>query len=144
MFWPGDFLTAEPQTAPRALLHSLKHYKVLHERNAILTIRSATVPRVPDAERIQIERLDENFDKIVMRFGYMEEPNVPKALAPLPPTGNEVRHHVDLIVLPVASFDQAVAQSGMPVWQDKLFIALAHNASDAQRLLPYPYWRVVG
>ncbi len=70
------FLTAEPQTAPRALLHSLKHYKVLHERNAILTIRSATVPRVPDAERIQIERLDENFDKIVMRFGYMEEPNV--------------------------------------------------------------------
>jgi KUP system potassium uptake protein len=136
------FLTAEPQTAPRALLHSLKHYKVLHEKNAILTIRSATVPRVPDAERIQIEHLDDNFERIVMRFGYMEEPNVPKALALCRKQGMKFDIMSTSFFLSRRSIRPS-ANSGMPVWQDKLFIAMANNASDASAYFHIPTGRVV-
>jgi KUP system potassium uptake protein len=136
------FLTADPETAPAALLHSLKHYKVLHERNAILTIRSATVPRVADENRIAIETLDENFDRIVMRFGYMEEPNVPKALALCRKKGMKFDIMSTSFFLSRRAIRES-AHSGMPVWQDKLFIAMAHNASDASAYFHIPTDRVV-
>jgi KUP system potassium uptake protein len=80
---PGTavFLTSDPGSAPTALLHSLKHYKVLHEKNVILTIETADAPRVDDAERVRIEPVGQTFSRVVLRFGFMETPNVPKALA---------------------------------------------------------------
>ena len=80
---PGTavFLTSDPASAPTALLHSLKHYKVLHEKNVILTIETADAPRVDSAERVRIEPVGETFTRIVLRFGFMESPNIPKALA---------------------------------------------------------------
>src|SRR4029079_13839817 len=80
---PGTavFFTSDPSCAPTAMMHSLKHYKVLHEKNVTLTIEHAGVPRVDPAERVQIEPLGETFSRVRLRFGFMESPNVPKALA---------------------------------------------------------------
>ncbi|MBX9757464.1 MAG: potassium transporter Kup [Beijerinckiaceae bacterium] len=136
------FMTAEPDTAPSALLHSLKHYKVLHEKNAILTIRSATVPRVAEEERIRIETIDDSFQRVTLRFGYMEEPNVPKALAQCRKQGMKFDIMSTSFFLSRRSIRPS-AQSGMPVWQDKLFIAMAHNASDASAYFHIPTDRVV-
>src|SRR6478609_7255635 len=75
------FLTSDPASAPTALLHSLKHYKVLHEKNVILTIRAEDIPRVAPEDRVQIEQISETFSCVRLRFGFMEIPNVPRALA---------------------------------------------------------------
>ena len=105
---PGTavFLTSDPTSAPTALLHSLKHYKVLHEKNVILTIETAATPRVDPAERVRIEPVGETFTRVELRFGFMETPNVPKALAIARKLGWHLRHHVD-VVLPVAPLAQA-------------------------------------
>jgi KUP system potassium uptake protein len=136
------FLTADGETAPGALLHSLKHYKVLHEKNAILTIRSATVPRIPEEERVRMETIDENFSRIVMRFGYMEEPNVMKALALCRKGGLKFDIMSTSFFLSRRSIKPA-AHSGMPLWQDKLFIAMANGAGDASAYFHLPTGRVV-
>ena len=80
---PGTavFLTSDPHSAPTALLHSLKHYKVLHEKNVILSIETEHTPRVPVEERVRIEPVGQTFSRVTLRFGYMETPNVPQALA---------------------------------------------------------------
>ena len=136
------FLTADADTAPHALLHSLKHYKVLHEKNAILTIRSATVPRVRDDERVRIEQIDENFSRIFLRFGYMEEPNVPKALALCRKQGLKFDIMSTSFFLSRRSIRPSPS-GGMPFWQDKLFISMANSASDASAYFHLPTGRVV-
>ena len=78
---PDSNANANPTYAPTALIHSLKHYKVLHERNVILTIDYAPLPPVDPAERVQITPMSERFSRIRLRFGFMERPNVPRALA---------------------------------------------------------------
>src|SRR6202012_420177 len=70
------FFTSDPEFAPTALLHSLKHYKVLHEKNVILTIRTADMPRVPEEERVEITPISSRFSCVVLHFGFMETPNV--------------------------------------------------------------------
>ena len=75
------FLTSDPNSAPTALMHSLKHYKVLHEKNVILTIETASTPRVDPSERVKLEQMSPTFTKVALKFGFMESPNVPKALA---------------------------------------------------------------
>ena len=74
------FLTSDPSYVPTALLHNLKHNKVLHEQNVILTILTAQTPRVDLAERFRMETISERFSAVQLRFGFMETPNVPKAL----------------------------------------------------------------
>src|SRR5947199_507327 len=80
---PGTavFLTSDPTSAPTALMHSLKHYKVLHEKNVILTVETADTPRVKPEDSVQIEQIGDSFSLVTLTFGYMETPNVPKALA---------------------------------------------------------------
>jgi KUP system potassium uptake protein len=75
------FLTSDPATAPAALLHNLKHNKVLHEKNVVLTVRTADTPRVRDEDRVQIASIGDSFWKVVMTYGYMETPNFPRGLA---------------------------------------------------------------
>jgi KUP system potassium uptake protein len=79
---PGTavFLTGDPNSAPTALLHSLKHYKVLHEDNVVLTVVTENTPYVKTAERVSIEALGKSFSRVRIRFGFMETPNVPRAL----------------------------------------------------------------
>jgi KUP system potassium uptake protein len=80
---PGTavFLTSDPEFAPTALLHNLKHNKVLHEHNVILTIVTADTPRVSEEDRVVISHVSQYFNRVALKFGYMETPNVPKALA---------------------------------------------------------------
>src|SRR4029077_5689773 len=80
---PGTavFLTSGPEFAPTALLHNLKHNKVLHEHNVILTIVTTDTPRVREEERVTIVPVSPRFSQVALKFGYMETPNVPKALA---------------------------------------------------------------
>jgi KUP system potassium uptake protein len=141
---PGTavFLTSDPDFAPTALLHNLKHNKVLHEHNVILTIITADTPRVGEDERVQITPLSKHFLRVSLKFGYMEQPNVPKALA------IARKHGWQFDIMSTSFFLSRRAlkpspHSGMPAWQDHLFIALARSASDATDFFQIPTGRVV-
>ena len=141
---PGTavFLTSDPEFAPTALLHSLKHYKVLHEKNVILTIETADTPRVDLAERVRIEPVGETFSRVVLRFGFMEEPNVPKALAIARKLGWQFDIMSTSFFLSRRSLKPA-AKSTMRPWQDRLFIGLSRAANDATDYFQIPSGRVV-
>jgi len=141
---PGTavFLTSDPGFAPTALMHSLKHYKVLHEKNVILTVETADTPRVNPAERVRIEPVGETFLRVVLRFGFMEQPNVPKALAIARRSGWQFDIMSTSFFLSRRLLKPA-AKSGMPRWQDRLFISLTRTANDATDYFQIPTGRVV-
>jgi KUP system potassium uptake protein len=141
---PGTavFLTSQPEFAPTALLHNLKHNKVLHERNVILTIVTTDTPRVPDEERVKITVRSPRFSLVALKFGYMESPNVPKALAIARKHGWQFDIMSTSFFLSRRALKPA-AHSGMPRWQDHLFIGLAKSASDATDFYQIPTGRVV-
>ena len=141
---PGTavFLTSDPGFAPTALMHSLKHYKVLHEKNVILTIETADTPRVDLAERVRLEPVGETFLRVTLRFGFMEQPNVPKALAIARRSGWQFDIMSTSFFLSRRLLRPA-AQSGMPRWQDRLFIGLSRTANDATSYFQIPTGRVV-
>jgi KUP system potassium uptake protein len=136
------FLTSDPVSAPTALMHSLKHYKVLHEKNVILSIKTDHRPRVPQEERVRIEPVGQTFSRVGLRFGYMERPNVPQALG----IARKLGWQFDIMS---TSFFvsrrklRPAARSSMPVWQDRLFISLARAADDATDYFQIPTGRVV-
>lgn len=136
------FLTSDPETAPASLLHNLKHNKVLHERNVILTVRSADTPRVPEEERVRLSRITDDFWRVEMVYGYMESPNVPKGLAMLRKQGFKFDIMSTSFFLSRRSI-KASPQSGMPIWQDKLYISLTKSATDATSFFQIPTGRVV-
>ena len=141
---PGTavFLTSDPDFAPTALLHNLKHNKVLHENNVILTIITADTPRVAEDERVRIIPVSPLFSKVSLRFGYMEQPNIPKALAVARKLGWQFDIMSTSFFLSRRSLKPA-AKSGMPRWQDRLFISLARTANDATDYFQIPTGRVV-
>jgi KUP system potassium uptake protein len=136
------FLTSDPASAPTALMHSLKHYKVLHEKNVILTIEIAPTPRIDPAERVRLEQISTTFSKVRLRFGFMESPNVPKALAIARKLGWQFDIMSTSFFLSRRALKPA-AHSGMPRWQDHLFIALSRTANDATDYFQIPSGRVV-
>jgi len=136
------FLTSDPASAPTALMHSLKHYKVLHEKNVILTIETAPTPRIDPAERVRLEQISATFTKVTLRFGFMETPNVPKSLAIARKLGWQFDIMSTSFFLSRRALKPAV-HSGMPRWQDHLFIALSRTANDATDYFQIPSGRVV-
>ena len=136
------FLTSDPSSAPTALMHSLKHYKVLHEKNVILTIQVAPTPRVDPTERVRMEQLTETFSKVTLRFGFMESPNVPKTLGIARKLGWQFDIMSTSFFLSRRALKPA-AHSGMPRWQDHLFIALSRSSNDATDYFQIPTGRVV-
>ena len=136
------FLTSDPDYVPTALLHNLKHNKVLHEHNVILTIETAETPRVDVADRVRMESISDKFSTIRLRFGFMESPNVPKALAIARKLGWQFDIMSTSFFVSRRSLKPA-AQSGMPRWQDHLFIALSRSANDATDYFQIPTGRVV-
>jgi KUP system potassium uptake protein len=141
---PGTavFLTSDPASAPTALMHSLKHYKVLHEKNVILTIETASTPRIDPAERVRFEKISPTFSRVLLRFGFMESPNVPKALGIARKLGWQFDIMSTSFFLSRRALKPA-AHSGMPRWQDHLFIALTRSANDATDYFQIPTGRVV-
>lgn len=141
---PGTavFLTADLSTAPTALLHNLKHNKVLHEQNFILSIIFENAPRVKEDERAEIKRLNDDFTQVILHFGYMETPNVLKALSHCRKLGWKFDIMQTTFFLSRRSIRPA-AKSGMPIWQDKLFITMTKNADTATEFFRIPVDQVM-
>ncbi len=142
---PGTaiFLTSDLDMAPVALMHNLKHNKVLHEKNVILTVRTAETPRVPERDRIEVTPVSDAFKKIVINYGFMETPNVPKALQLCRKTGGL---KFDIMATSFFLGRRTVvpaAQSGMPLWQDRIYIFLLRNAGNPTDFFRIPVGRVV-
>ena len=141
---PGTavFLTADSEFAPTALLHNLKHNKVLHEHNVILTIVNQDIPRVPLKDRVHLEQISDKFMRLVLHFGFMERPNVPRALA----VARKQGWSFDIMSTSFFLSRRSVrpdSRSAMPPWQDRLYIFLAYNADDASSYFQLPTDRVV-
>ncbi|KRR26412.1 potassium transport protein Kup [Bradyrhizobium lablabi] len=136
------FLTSDPSFVPTAMMHNLKHNKVLHEHNVILTIETAQTPRVDLSERVKMESISEKFSTVRLRFGFMESPNVPKALVIARKLGWQFDIMATSFFVSRRSLKPS-AQSGMPLWQDHLFIAMSRSANDATDYFQIPTGRVV-
>ena len=141
---PGTamFLTSDPDIAPVALMHNLKHNKMLHQKNVILTIKTVETPTVADADRISVEIVNDDFKKVQIRYGFMESPNLPKALQLCKKQGLKFDIMSTSFFLGRRTV-VASAQSGMPLWQDKLFIALMKNGANPTEFFKIPPGRVV-
>ena len=137
------FLTANPDSAPGALLHNLKHNKVLHEQNLIVAVRTADRPFVATDERVVSKRIDDNFAAVELTYGFMESPDVPRDL------GLEAKKkHVALDSTQLSFFIgrntlKPSADEGMPLWQDRIFMFMQRNASDPTDFLHIPPGKVL-
>ncbi len=141
---PGTavYLTAHPEFAPPALMHSLKHFKSLHEQNVILTVETADVPRVDPAERMRCAEITPRFRRVTLTFGYMEKPDVPQALTQGGAPGWTFDPMSTSFLVSRRSLRPA-ADGAMPHWQTLLFIFLARNAAGATDYFNIPAGRVV-
>ena len=136
------FLTSDPEVAPSALMHNLKHNRVLHKHNILFTVKTSTVPRVPKHEQIEMKDLGDGMLQITAHVGYMQDPDVPKLLQ------LARRRRADIDPQRASYFmgrTRLIADpnSGMPFWQDKLFIGLSTIASDATEYFRIPSGRAV-
>ena len=136
------FLTGNPDYTPTALLHNLKHNKVLHEKNIILKVVVEDVPRWEPAMRAECERVSKDFWIVKLHFGFMEQPDVPKALRACKGLGWALDIMTTSFFISRRSLRPA-SQSKMPRWQEKLFIRLARNASDASDHFCIPQGRTI-
>ncbi|WP_447937509.1 potassium transporter Kup [Thermomonas fusca] len=143
---PGTavFLTASPDVVPHALLHNLKHNKVLHERNVFLTVETLTVPYAPQEKRLKIEPIAGNdFHRVIIRYGFMETPDVPLALMRSCDQCDLVFNPMDTTYFVSRESIVAARRRGMPVWRDKLFAFLHRNAAPATTFFRIPGNRLV-
>jgi KUP system potassium uptake protein len=136
------FLTSDPGYVPTALLHNLKHNKVLHEHNVILTVLTAETPRVDVSDRVRMENISDKFSTVKLKYGFMETPNVPKGLA----IARKLGWQFDIMSTSFFVSRRSLkpgAKSEMPRWQDHLFIAMSESANDATDYFQIPTGRVV-
>jgi KUP system potassium uptake protein len=136
------FLTSDPDVAPTALMHNLKHNKVLHERIFVISVKTEQVPRVAPKNRYEVERISDDFTKVTLHFGFMESPRVPAALATLRKEGLKFDIMTTSFFLGRRTLKTA-PNSGMPLWQDKLFVSLSRQAANATDFFSIPSDRVV-
>ena len=141
---PGTavFLTGDPYAAPTSMMHNLKHNRVMHERNILLSIKTEDTPRVPRHERVTVERVSDHFIRIVARYGFMETPSVPKILEHARRKDCSIEMGATSFFLSRRSL-RVTNKSEMPRWQERLFIALAGSAEDATTYFQIPTDRVV-
>jgi KUP system potassium uptake protein len=141
---PGTaiFLSADVNAAPTALMHNLKHNRVLHERNFLLSIRTEETPRVPRHERVTVDRSNETFVRIVASYGFMETPSIPKILDSCRRKDLNIDMGSTSFFLSRRSL-RTTTRSEMPRWQERLFIWLARTAEDATTYFKIPTDRVV-
>jgi len=141
---PGTavFLTGDPNVAPSALMHNLKHNKVLHERVVVMNVITKPTPRVSEANRFEIEQLSHDFMRVTLFFGYMENPRVPAAMALLRKCGIKFDIMTTSFFLGKRTLKTSPT-SGMPPWQDKLYVGLSKQATNATDFFSIPSDRVV-
>ena len=141
---PGTavFLTGDPYSAPTSLMHNLKHNRVLHERNIILTIKTEDTPRVPRHERVEIDKVEDTFIRVIAHYGFMETPSVPKILEHCRRKDLNIDISATSFFLSRRSLKTSL-KSEMPRWQERLFIWLTGRAEDATEYFRIPSDRVV-
>jgi KUP system potassium uptake protein len=141
---PGTavFLTSDPSVAPSSFMHNLKHNKVLHERVVMMCVKTEPSPRVPPSQRYEIRALSPDFVAVTLHFGFMESPRIPTALAALRKVGVKFDIMTTSFFLGRRTLKPS-QNSGMPQWQDHLFIALAKQAASAPDFFHIPSDRVV-
>jgi KUP system potassium uptake protein len=141
---PGTavFLTGDPSAAPTSLMHNLKHNRVLHERNIILTIKTEDTPRVQRHERIEIDRVADTFIRVIAHYGFMETPSVPKIIEHCRRKDLNIDISATSFFLSRRSL-KTTMKSEMPSWQERFFIWLAGRAEDATEYFRIPSDRVV-
>jgi len=141
---PGTavFLTADPDRAPPALMHNLKHNRVLHRLNFIVTVVVAPVPFVPEEDRLVLHRVNDRFVKVRLNFGYLDDQNVPRALALARRQGERFDIMTTSFFLNHRSYRSA-PNEGLPRWQERLFIALSRGATNATEFYRLPSNRVL-
>ena len=142
---PGDaiFLTGTPNIVPHAMLHNIKHNKVLHERNIMVTVVTRDVPFVSDQERINVEKMDDRFFRISVYYGFKDQPNIPKALQQAYDDAG-----VEFNMMRISFFisrDRLIhtVGDGMAPWREKLFISMQRNTSPVSDFYQIPPNRVV-
>ena len=141
---PGTavFMTSSASGVPHALLHNLKHNKVLHERVILLTVRIEDVPYVTFQKRLETKDYGSGFYRVVLRYGFMEEIDVPAALAQLKDIGNQCRM-MDTSFFLARQTLLASSRPGMAIWREKLFAWMLRNAESAMEFFKLPTNRVV-
>nr|WP_294817244.1 potassium transporter Kup [uncultured Sphingomonas sp.] len=141
---PGTavFMTSTPDGVPHALLHNLKHNKVLHERVILLTVKIADVPYVPDEKRMKIDDLGKGFHRMILFYGFMQEADVPAALKQVSACGAEFKM-MDTSFFLARQTLLPSAKPGMMVWREKLFAWMLRNAESAMEFFRLPTNRVV-
>ena len=137
------FLTSSPDATPNALLHSLKHYKVLHEQNVFLTVEFHDVPWVNAGQRVACDRLADDCWRVVARYGFMEQPDVALALEICGPQELQVDPMQVTYFLSREKIVPGTSERGMARWRDRLFAAMARNAGSISDFFNIPTNRVV-
>ena len=141
---PGTaiYMTARVENVPAALLHNMKHNKVLHERNVLMNVRTEDVPTLPEAERLEINHFGQNFHTVTIRYGFLEEPDIPRALA-LCRVGGMRFNLMDTSFFVRREKIVAKRRSGITLPFKKLFILLSNMALDATEFFRIPVNRIV-
>jgi KUP system potassium uptake protein len=136
------FLAGNPEGTPLALVHNLKHNKVLHEQVVIMTIQTAEVPHVREADRVRVEKLQANFYRVIGQFGFMEDPSVPVLLKACRKEGLEIEEEKTTFFLSRETII-ATPRPGMFMWRERLFSLMSRNAQGATSFFRLPPNRVV-
>jgi KUP system potassium uptake protein len=136
------FMTSNLQGTPPTLLHNLQHNKVLHERVILLTVVTSDIPHVVAKDRSEIEALGHGFYRLTLRYGFMEEPDVPTALSEASRHGFRIDLNETTFFLGVETL-LATRRPGLPLWRERLFVLIARNAVRANAFFKIPPERVV-
>ena len=142
---PGTaiFMTADQGVVPHALLHNLKHNKVLHERNVFLTVETLNVPHAPKEKRLKMYAIGDDFYRVVISYGFTETPDVPQSLMGSCDKGGIYFDPMETTYFASRETIVAGAHRGMPVWRDKLFAVMHRNAAPATGFFRIPGNRLV-
>jgi len=141
---PGTavFMTPDPESVPHAMLHSLKHYKVLHEQVVILSVKVFDIPYVPAVDRVEVHRLPNNFAQVVVQYGFKDEPDIPAALALAAEAGLSLDMMDTSFFLGRETLIPKL-RSSMAYWRSLIFVAMFRNAGSATAFFKIPSNRVV-
>ena len=141
---PGNpvFMTPNPDAVPHALLHSLKHYKALHEQVIILSVRVFELPYVPEIDRVEVRKLSGNFAQVIVQYGFKDEPDIPGALALCAEAGLEINMMDTSFFLGRETLIPKFG-SELAYWRELLFVAMFRNAGSATAFFKIPSNRVV-
>jgi KUP system potassium uptake protein len=137
------YLTANSEGVPGTILHNLKHNRVLHERNLVLTVRTAGVPHVPPEERVTYEKIDSSFARVTLRYGFIDAPEVPADLANAIPAGEKPLNPMNTSYFVGRSVLTASKDEGLPFWQDIILIFLQRNAYNPAEYFHIPSNRII-